>query len=61
MAACRTGGRGLQVRLEARQRFQKLRAAPLVLAEMELELGGDEGQEKSWEMRCFSYYIKLRP
>ena len=32
---------------------------PLGLVEMELELGGDKGQEKSWEMRSFSYHVKL--
>ena len=46
-AGCQTGGRGLQVRLEARQRLQKPQQVPLGLVEMELELGGDKGQEKS--------------
>lgn len=58
MAGCQTGGRGLQVRLEARQRLQKPQQVPLGLVEMELELGGDEGQEKSREMSSFSDHIK---
>lgn len=42
MAGCQIGGRGLQVGLQSRQ-FQKLQQVPLGLLEM--ELGGDEGQD----------------
>lgn len=32
--------------------FQKLQQVPLGL--MEMESGGDEGQDKSWEVKSFS-------